>query len=74
MVAKNLITIKEISKRHNISEGTVRHYINLNLIPLYKREGGKWYFKASRVDARIRKIKKLLGEGFLLRHIREKIK
>lgn len=73
MAVKNLISIKEISKRHKISEATVRHYINLNLIPLYKREGGKWYFKKNKVDTRIKTIKRLLGEGYLLRHIRKKI-
>jgi len=73
MSRKNMLTIKEISKRYKVSEATIRHYIDLDLIRVYKREGGKWYFRKNEVDARIKKIRNLLRQGYLLRQMRKKL-
>lgn len=78
MVRKNikrnkLVSAKEILNKYNISYQTLNHYTDFGLLPVRLKKNNTRFYGKGIVESRLRKIKKLMQEGYSLRLIRKKI-
>ena len=69
----NLTTIKEISKKFNITPYTINHYTNLGLLKVVTKNKNKRLYDESEVVYRLKTIAKLMAEGYPLQLIRKRL-
>ena len=69
----NLITIKEIAEKFNITPYTINHYTNLGLLKVVMKNKNKRLYDANEVTHRLRTIANLMSEGYPLQLIAKKL-
>ena len=69
----NLVTIKEISEKFNITPYTINHYTNLGLLKVVMKNKNKRLYDVNEVTHRIRMILNLISEGYPLQLIAKRI-
>jgi DNA-binding transcriptional MerR regulator len=68
-----MISAKEIVSGFGISYQTVNHYTDFGLLPVMAKKGNVRFYDRSLVEARLKKIKELVQEGYSLRLIRKRL-
>jgi len=66
-----MISAKEIVSNFGITYQTVNHYTDFGLLPVIAKKGNVRFYDRSLVEARLKKIKELVQEGYSLRLIRK---
>lgn len=66
---RNLLSLQEIAKAHNISYQTLNYYTSLDLLHPKIRKGNKRLYEVKETLKRLRKIAKLKNAGYPLRII-----
>ncbi|MDD5136881.1 MAG: MerR family transcriptional regulator [Candidatus Omnitrophica bacterium] len=69
----NLINIKEISKRFNITPYTINHYTNLGLLKVVMKNKNKRLYNEADVVYKLKTISTLIAEGYPLQLIRKRL-
>ena len=69
----NLITIKEIAEKFNITPYTINHYTNLGLLKVVMKNKNKRLYDVNEVTHRLRTIANLMSEGYPLQLIAKKL-
>ncbi|MCM8801680.1 MAG: helix-turn-helix domain-containing protein [Candidatus Omnitrophica bacterium] len=72
-MAKKLISSQEIVEKFDIPYTTVTYYTNLGFLKVVKKQGNKRLYDEGKVRRHLRKIRKLVSEGYTLRLIRKKL-
>lgn len=70
---EKMLTVKDIMRGYNLTYQTVNHYTDFGLLPIALKKGNVRFYDKSRVDERIKKIKKLTEEGYSLSLIRKQL-
>lgn len=68
-----LITIKEISRKFNITPYTVNHYTNLGLLKVVAKRKNRRLYDGVEVGRRLRQISQLISQGYPLQLISKKL-
>jgi len=68
-----MISAKEIISNFGITYQTVNHYTDFGLLPVLAKKGNVRFYDRALVEARIKKIKELVQEGYSLRLIRKRL-
>ncbi len=68
---KDLISAKEIARKHNLTYQTVNHYTNLGLINVVSKKGNIRLYDEYGTVNRLAKIIQLINAGLPLRVIRK---
>ena len=68
----NLINIKDILKKFNITSYTINHYTNLGLLKVVMKNKNRRLYDESDVVYKLKKIADLIAEGYPLQLIRKK--
>jgi DNA-binding transcriptional MerR regulator len=68
-----IISTKEIMSKYNLSYQTVNHYTDFGLLSVQTRIGNVRFYDRDLVEERMKKIRKLIEEGYSLRLIRKKL-
>ena len=68
-----MISAKEIVNNFGITYQTVNHYTDFGLLPVLAKKGNVRFYDRSLVEARLKKIKELVQEGYSLRLIRKRL-
>ena len=68
-----LVSVKEIMDKYGVSYQTVNHYTDFGLLPVRVKKGNVRLYDKSAVKTRLKKIRKLAGEGYSLRLIRRQL-
>ncbi len=69
----SVISAKEIIDKYSFSYQTVNHYTDFGLLPVAFKKGNVRFYDRNIVDTRLKKISKLVEEGYSLRLIRKKL-
>lgn len=72
-MANTLITLKEISKKFNITPYTINHYTNLGLLKVVMKNKNRRLYDEAEVLYRLKTISNLIAEGYPLQLIRRRI-
>jgi DNA-binding transcriptional MerR regulator len=65
----NMISVKDIISKYDISYQTVNHYTDFGLLPVSLKKGNVRFYDRKIVDKRIKQIRSLMSEGYSLRLI-----
>ena len=68
-----MISVKKIMSKYNISYQTINHYTDFGLLPIQTKIGNVRFYDRNLVEERMKKIRKLIEEGYSLRLIRKKL-
>ncbi|MFA5339782.1 MAG: MerR family transcriptional regulator [Candidatus Omnitrophota bacterium] len=68
---KDLISAKEIARKHNLTYQTVNHYTNFGLINVVSKKGNVRLYAEEDTASRLAKITQLINAGLPLRVIRK---
>ncbi|PIU42092.1 MAG: hypothetical protein COS99_02100 [Candidatus Omnitrophica bacterium CG07_land_8_20_14_0_80_42_15] len=68
-----MLSAKEIMERYDLSYQTINHYTDFGLLPVLVKKGNVRFYDKDVIGERMRKIRKLMGEGYSLRLIRKKL-
>ena len=68
----NLINIKDISKKFNLTSYTINHYTNLGLLKVVMKNKNRRFYDESEVVYKLKKIAELITEGYPLQLIRKR--
>jgi len=69
----NFITIKDISKKFNITPYTINHYTNLGLLKVVTKNKNKRLYDESEVTNRLKVISNMIAEGYPLQLIGKRL-
>ena len=69
----NLITIKEIAEKFNVTSHTINHYTNLGLLKVVMKNRNKRLYDVNEVTHRLRTVSNLISEGYPLQLIAKKL-
>ena len=69
----NYVTIKEISKKFNITPYTINHYTNLGLLKVVMKNKNKRLYDEGEVTHRLKMILNLIAEGYPLQLISKRL-
>jgi len=70
---KNLISIREIIKKHAIPYSTVNHYTIIGLLPVEDRRKNVRLYDETEVKKRLAKIAELRSDGYPLHLIQKEL-
>ncbi|MFA5143420.1 MAG: MerR family transcriptional regulator [Candidatus Omnitrophota bacterium] len=69
----NLINIKDISRKFNITPYTINHYTNLGLLKVVIKNKNKRLYNEPEVAYKLKIISSLIAEGYPLQLIRKRL-
>ena len=69
----NLINIKDISKKFNITSYTINHYTNLGLLKVIVKNKNRRLYNEADVTYKLKMISSLIAEGYPLQLIKKRL-
>ena len=69
----SMISVKEIMREFSISYQTVNHYTDFGLLSVALKRGNARFYNRNSIRTRMKRIRKLVAEGYSLRLIRKKL-
>ena len=68
----NLINIKDISRKFNVTPYTINHYTNLGLLKVVMKNKNRRFYDEADVAYKLKTILSLISEGYPLQLIRKR--
>lgn len=68
-----MLSAKDIMHKYRISYQTVNHYTDIGLLPVLLKKGNERFYGRNLIQKRLKKIRKLVSEGYSLRLIRKRL-
>ena len=68
-----VISVKEIMRKYRLTYQTINHYTDLGLLSVLFKKGNVRFYDKNSVKSRLKKISRLMSEGYPLHLIRREL-